>query len=465
MTNVLALDLGASSGRSIVGCLEDNKIKLTEISRFENNPTYVDDRLSWNTDELFEQIKHGISKANDEYSVKSVGIDTWGVDFGLLDKYGNLIELPTHYRGVKADEILEQISDFISLQDLYNSTGNQIMQINTLFQILALKQDRPSLFLNTRKILLISDLFNYFLTGQMATERSIASTTQLTNPYSKEWSKQIIDNFNLTERLFPKIVDEGNILGPIKPTLNLGNVRVINVCQHDTASAVLSIPATSPFLFISCGTWSLIGTELDHPILNEKAMKYNLTNESGYGKTTEFLKNCTGLWIIQELKRNYQAEGIDYSFEDITKLVRATTKTVCRIDTEMDTFRKPGDMRQRIIEYAKKTDQVVPETVGEFFKCVYESLAAEYDSTIKEIEDATGESYREIHIVGGGSKSQYFCQLVANVTGKDVLAGPAEATALGNVLIQLISLGKIQNVSEARKIVADSVVITKYKPI
>jgi len=464
MTNVLALDLGASSGRAIVGNLEDGRITLKEISRFENTPTYVDERLSWNTDELFNQIKLGITEATEKYAIESLGIDTWGVDFGLLDKYGNLIELPTHYRGVKAEDILKKISDFISLQDLYDSTGNQVMQINTLFQLLSLKQNRPELFINTRKVLLISDLFNYFLTGQMATERSIASTTQLTNPYSKEWSKQIIENFNLTEQLFPEIVDEGNILGPIKPTLNLGNARVINVCQHDTASAVLSIPAEKPFLFISCGTWSLIGTELDHPILNKKAMEYNLTNESGYGKTTEFLKNCTGLWIIQELKRNYQADGFDYSFEDITELVLDTDNGVCQIDTETEGFRKPGDMRQRIVEYAQETGQIVPQTVGEFFKCVYESLAMEYDATIKEIEDATGESYADIHIVGGGSKSKYFCQLVADTTGKNVLAGPAEATALGNVLIQLISLKKIKDVTEARRIVANSVKITKYQP-
>lgn len=465
MTNVLAMDFGASSGRAIVGCFENGKINLVETHRFANNPIYFEDKLSWDIDQLFSQIKVGLKNSLAKYEITSLGVDTWGVDFGLIDEYGDLIGMPMHYRGVKTEKILTRISDFISLQDLYDSTGNQIMKINTLFQLLSIREYYPDQYFKTRKILMISDLFNYMLTGRMASERSIASTTQLTNPYSKDWSKKIIENFNLNAQMLPPIVNEGTQLGSIRKSLNFGDIKVINVCQHDTASAVLSIPAQKPFLFISCGTWSLVGTELDHPILNKKALEYNLTNESGFDKTTEFLKNCTGLWIVQELKRNYQADGMAWSYEQITKMVEETTNKTCLIDTDDDLFNEPGDMRQRIVQYSKATQQAIPEHPGEFFKCAYESLAQKYAETIDEIEDATGESYQEIHVVGGGSKSDYFCQLIANVTKRNVLAGPAEATAMGNVLIQLISLGEISDVSEARRIVSNSVTIKKFEPL
>ncbi|WP_338232580.1 rhamnulokinase [Companilactobacillus muriivasis] len=465
MTTVLAMDFGASSGRAIVGKYKAGKIQLDEMYRFDNIPICFDNKLSWDVNKLFSQIKKGLNISSKKYKITSLGVDTWGVDFGLIDEYGDLIGVPTHYRGVKTGKILSRVSDFISLQDLYDSTGNQIMKINTLFQILSIREHYPDQYFRARKILMISDLFNYLLTGKMAVERSIASTTQLTNPYSKEWSRTIINNFNLNSQMFPEIVDEGNQLGYVKKSFNLGDIQVINVCQHDTASAVLSIPATGPFLFISCGTWSLVGTELNHPILNKKALKYNLTNESGFNKTTEFLKNCTGLWIVQEMKRNYFEEGIDLSYEEITENVKAIKVKTCLIDTDDDTFNEPGDMRKRIVEYAIKTNQTIPQNLGEFFKCAYESLAKKYNETIKEIEDATGESYHDIHVVGGGSKSDYFCQLISNVTHKNVLSGPAEATALGNVLMQLISLGEIEDVAEARKIVSDSIDIKRFEPL
>jgi len=465
MTNVLALDLGASSGRAIVGNFKDGVISLNEVHRFNNIPTFDDQRMNWNIDELFKQIKMGIKKSQVDKKIDSLGIDTWGVDFGLLDERNNLIEPPTHYRDVNTKNILERISKLISLQELYEYTGNQIMEINTLFQLLSIKENRPELFYKARKLLLMSDLFNYFLTGEMVAERSIASTTQLMDPHSKEWSERIIDNFNLPRQLFPKLVADGNVLGPIKKELGLGEVKVINVCQHDTASAVLSIPAEDPFLFISCGTWSLVGTELNHPVLNQRAREYNLTNETGFGKTTELLKNCTGLWIVQELKRNYQEAGIHYSYEEIAALASDITDPVCRIETDDANFMEPGDMRVKIAEFAMETGQKIPKHPGEFFKCAYESLAYKYKTVIQELEDTTEINYPEIHIVGGGSKSKYFCQLVANVTQKQVLAGPGEATAIGNILAQLISLGEIKDIHDARKVVKNSIEIVKYEPI
>lgn len=463
MTKVLAFDLGASSGRTVIGNFKNGKLGLNIIKRFDNKPIKKEDNLYWNFDQLYQCIKDGILYAQEDNKIQTLGIDTWGVDFGLIDEFGNLIQNPKHYRNVQTDEVFNRISDFISLQELYECTGNQVMKINTLFQLLALREQEPKTFFKARKLLMISDLFNYKLTGKMRTENSIASTTQLTNPYSKKWSKKIIESFNLNSQLFPEIVDEGNILGIINPSLELGNVQVINVSQHDTASAIISIPFTEPSIFISCGTWSLVGTELEHPILNKKAREYNLTNESGYGKTTDLLKNCTGLWIVQELKRNYETDQLDLTYDQITDLAKKEKKH-CFIDTDDDIFSSPGDMREKITYYAKRTHQQAPNTIGGFFKCAYESLAKKYQKTIDEIESTTNLKFKKIHIVGGGSKSEYFCQMIADVTNKKVLAGPAEATAMGNILIQLISLGEISNVKEARSIVSNSIELKEYVP-
>lgn len=464
MGSVLAVDLGASSGRAILGELKDGKIALKEVNRFPNKPIYKRGILSWNTDYLFSEIKKSIMEAKEIAEVESIGVDTWGVDFGLLDEYGHLITFPANYRDSRTKGILKRVSNLFSLKELYMITGNQIMEINTLFQLLALRENNPELFYQTKTILLIPDLFNYLLTGKIAAECSIASTTQLTDPHTKKWSEEVLESFELSSQMFPKIVNEGNFLGITKSELGLGNIKVINVCQHDTASAVVSVPCEKNILFISCGTWSLIGTELNEPILNEQAINFNLTNESGHSGTTRLLKNCTGLWLIQELKRNYEEDGISYSYEEIANMVRLVSYNKCIIDTDDESFLEPGDMRERIVSHAKKTNQNVPKEPKEFFRCVYESLAYKYKEIIKEIEIVTNKKFEEIYIVGGGSKATFFCQLVANIAGKKVIAGPVEATAIGNIVIQLIALKEIKDVSEARKIISNSFNLIKYIP-
>lgn len=462
--NVLAVDVGASSGRVILVSLVEGKLLVNEMHRFINKPIHKRGVLSWDVDYLFKQIVEGVRKAIAEVDVASLGIDTWGVDFGLLNEFGELISLPTHYRDSRTQGMVEKVSTITSLTELYKETGNQIMEINTLFQILALKEAVPEDFYQAKKLLLMPDLFNYMLTGKVSTEASIASTTQLTNPYTKEWSQKILKSFDLPEWLFPPIVKEGTILGKVKSEIGIGNISVINVCQHDTASAVLSVPAEEQFLFISCGTWSLIGTELQKPLLNEQAQTFNLTNESGYNGTTRLLKNCTGLWIIQELKQNYEDEFCSYSYEEIIKLAEMVTENRCVIDTDDELFVEPGDMRARIQAYAKRTQQHVPTEPGEFFRCAYESLAHKYNETIKEIEEAVNRTYPAVHIIGGGSRARYLCQLVANITQKEVIAGPAEATAIGNGVIQLIAGQKIESVAAARKIISQSFDVVKYYP-
>ena len=465
MGSVLAVDLGASSGRAIIGKLENGKIDLKEISKFSNKPIYKRGVMSWNIDYLFSEIKKSIIEARKITEIESMGIDTWGVDFALLNEFGDLITFPAHYRDARTNDVLRRVSNLVSLQDLYRVTGNRIMEMNTLFQLLALREKNPQFFYQAKTILLMADLFNYLLTGKIATECSIASTTQLTNPYTKEWSEYILNSFELPSEIFPKIVGEGNCLGIIKPELGFGKMKVINVCQHDTASAFISIPSENRFLFISCGTWSLIGTELNNPILSEEAMKFNLTNESGYNRTTRLLKNCTGLWLIQELKRNYEEEGINYSYGEIAEMASSVSFNKCFINTDDEIFLESGDIRGKIIAYAKKTNQSIPNEPKEFFRCAYESLAHKYREAIQEIEIVTDESFEEIYIVGDGSETTFFCQLIANITGKKVIAGLTEATAIGNIAIQLIALKKVKDVSEARKIISNSFNLITYMPV
>lgn len=462
--NVLAIDLGASSGRVIIVSLQNEKLQLNEIHRFVNEPVKKRGILSWDIESLFEEIVVGVRKALVDNNVLSLGVDTWGVDFGLLNEFGELVSLPTHYRDTRTKGMLEKVSTIVDMSELYEETGNQIMEINTLFQILAMKESKPEDFYQAKKLLLMPSLFNYMLTGEIATEASIASTTQLTNPYTKDWSKKILTSFDLPEWLFPKIEKEGTILGQVKPELGLGNLQVVNVCQHDTASAVVSVPADQEFLFISCGTWSLIGTEIQSPVLNEAAQSFNLTNESGNNGTTRLLKNCTGLWIVQELKRNYEEAGCDYSYKQITQLAKEIKGNHCIIDTDDEMFSKPGDIRERIQSYAKRTNQHIPSTPGEFFKCAYESLAYKYNETIHEIEQTIGREFCTIHMIGGGSQAEILCQLVADITRKEVIAGPVEATAIGNGVIQLIANKKIESVAKAREIIKESFELQTYQP-
>lgn len=462
--NVLAIDIGASSGRVIIVSLQNEKLQLSEIHRFINKPVRKRGVLSWDVENLFKEIVIGIRKALFESDVMSLGVDTWGVDFGLLNEIGELISLPTHYRDTRTKGMVEKVSNIISLSELYEETGNQIMEINTLFQILAMKETNPKNFYQAKKLLLMPDLFNYMLTGEISTEASIASTTQLTNPYTKDWSKKILTSFDLPEWLFPNIKNEGTVLGVVKPELGLGNLSVVNVCQHDTASAVVSVPANQEFLFISCGTWSLIGTETPSPVLNERAQSFNLTNESGNNGTTRLLKNCTGLWIVQELKRNYEEEDYDYSYEQITNLAMNIRENQCIVDTDDEIFSEPGDMRKRIQTYAEQTNQYIPSTPAEFFKCAYESLAHKYKATIEEIEKTVEHEFLTIHMIGGGSQSDILCQLVANITQKEVIAGPVEATAIGNGVIQLIANKQIESVAKARIIIRESFELHTYQP-
>lgn len=466
---VLAIDFGASSGRAIIGSFKDNKIQIEEIHRFSNDPVKLNNTMYWDFLRLFFEIKTSLVKSKKYGKIASMGIDTWGVDFGILDEFGSLIQNPIHYRDERTDNILEEVFENIDKEELYNITGNQIMNINTAFQLFALKQKRPDIFKRIDKILLMPDLFNYFFTGKKVSEISIASTTQLFDQNEKEWSKKVIQNLGLDKNIFANVVSSGTTLAPIKDDiaeeLDIHKFNIISIAGHDTQSAVVSVPTEEDdFIFLSCGTWSLMGTELDKPIINEKSIKYNITNEIGYEEKTTFLKNIIGLWLIQESKRQWEKEGEEYSFSELEKLANEAEAFKCFIDPDDELFIHSGNIPKRIKAYCSEKFGVEIKTVGEVVRVINESLAFKYKNALEEIEDCTGKKYNSIYMIGGGVQSNMLCQMTANACGCTVYAGPIEATVLGNMSIQLITNGKIKNMKEARKIIKNSETIKVYEP-
>lgn len=468
MKNVLAFDIGASSGRAILGTFDGATIRTKEIHRFLNEPVMVNGTMYWDVLRLLHELKQGLVKAKLEGGVDSIGIDTWGVDFGLIDKKGYLLENPVHYRDKRTEGMFLEAFQKLPKPVFYNITGNQFMEINTAFQILSLVRNRPELLERAETLLLMPDLLNYLFTGIKSSEYSIASTTQLLDARERIWSEEVIKALQLPQRLFTPIVPSGTKIGRIQKEiceeLNISSCEVVAVAGHDTQSALVSVPAgEEDFIFISCGTWSLMGTELTTPCINEKSDYYNITNEGGYGGKISFLKNITGLWLIQESRRWWIKEGKEYSFSELEELAVKAEPYQCFIDPDDASFSTAGNMPLRIQEYCKKTRQYVPQTIGEIIRCINESLAFKYRMVLEEIMDCTGKAYEVIHMVGGGIQSKLLCRLTADACGKNVVAGPVEATVFGNLALQLIALGEIRDLKQARDIIKDSAEIFHYE--
>ena len=458
---VLAFDFGASSGRAIIGTYENGKISLKEVHRFTNDPVNIRGTLYWDALRLFHEIKQGILKAHHDGGFDSIGIDTWGVDFGLIDKNGQLLENPVHYRDSRTDNIMEEVFKIVPKEEIYQRTGCQFASLNTIFQLYYLSKYRPEILERTDKMLLIPDLFAYFLTGEKTVEYTHASTTQLLNYKTKEWDFELIEKLGIPKHIFPKIVKPGEKKGMISEDicteLGIKSVPVVAIGSHDTASAVLAVPTDKKdFIYVSCGTWSLFGTEADEPYINEKSIKYNITNEGGFGNKIRFLKNIMGLWLIQEARRQWIREGQDVSYADLEKDAMAEKGFVSFIDPDYDTFGKPGNMPLYVKDYCEKTNQPVPENRGQVMRTIYESLALKYRKAMDDIKDVTGKDYEVIHIVGGGTKDGLLCQMAADACNVTVVAGPIEATALGNVAGQLIASGDISDMWKAREIIRNS---------
>lgn len=465
---VLAFDFGASSGRAILGSLENGKIVLEEVHRFDNEPVSINGGFYWDLTRLFHEVKQGIRKVKD-IDFKSIGIDTWGVDYALVGKNGKLLSNPYNYRDSRTNEPIEEVRKLFSDKELYSKTGIQFMTFNTIYQLLAHKMQEGDIYDIADKFIMMPELFGYLLTGKVYGEKSTASTSALLNPYTKEWNWELIDKIGLKRSLFPEIVDPGTTVGTLTDDIceeiGIDAKSVVAVAGHDTASAVAAVPASEDsFVYISCGTWSLFGTELNSPCISEKSAELDITNETGYGNTTRFLKNIIGLWIIQETRRQFKRDGKEYSYADMEKMAREAEPFKCFIDPDDPVFMPPGNQVQRIKDYCKKTGQRVPETDGEVVRCIYESLAMKYKYTFDSLKECTGSDFKAIHMVGGGTKDGFLCQMTADATKTPVIAGPIEATAAGNVAVQLIAAGEIKDLKQARKIIADSFDVVHYEP-
>ncbi len=466
---VLAFDFGASSGRAIIGCFDGDKITLEEVHRFSNDPVSVGGTVYWDVLRLFYEIKQGIIKAKITGGFDSIGIDTWGVDFGLIDSEGKLMENPVHYRDARTVGLVDEAFKTMPKEKLYGITGIQFMELNTLFQLISLKKYRPWMLERADKMLFMPDLFGYMLTGKMCAEYSIASTSQLIDLDKRTWSKEILDTFGIKESVFAPLVQPGTVLGELSKEVceecGVDPVPVISVCGHDTQSAITSVPCEDgDFAFLSSGTWSLFGTELDKPIVNETSININITNEGGFDGSTGFLKNIIGLWLIQESRRQWKREGKEYSYADLEKLALAAEPFKCFIDPDAPEFVPHGNIPERVREFCRKTGQYVPETVGEIMRCIYESLAMKYRLTFEKLRECTERDYPVIHVIGGGTKDGLLCQMTANSCDRTVKAGPIEATVMGNVAVQLMSDGSVENIGQARKIVADSSELKTFEP-
>ena len=465
---VLAFDFGASSGRAIIGELKDKKLTLKEIHRFDNEPVYINDGFYWDLPRLFHEVKQGILKAESE-GYENIGIDTWGVDYALVTKSGQFIGYPYNYRDERTIPMLDKVREIMPDAELYKMSGIQVMNINTLYQLMETKLNHPEIYDLADKFILMPDLFGYLLTGKVYAESTMASTTQLLEPYTKEWNWELIEKLGLKKSLFPELVDSGTHIGALKEEilkeLGISQKNLIAVSGHDTASAVAAVPAKSDsFVYISCGTWSLFGTELSEPCINDMSAELNIANETGYAKTTRFLKNIIGLWMIQETRRQFKREGKDYSYAEMEKMAREAEAFKCFIDPDDPRFTPPGNQMARIRQFCKETGQRIPETDGEIVRCIYESLALKYKHTFNNLQKCTGKTFDSIHMVGGGTKDNFLCQMTADATSTPVVAGPIEATAAGNIAVQLIAAGEIKDLKEAREIIANSFDVIHYEP-
>ncbi|MGN1446030.1 MAG: rhamnulokinase [Eubacteriales bacterium] len=467
---MLAIDLGASSGRGIVGSFDGKKITLRENHRFSNDPVFVNGRFTWDILRIFFEIKNSITKTVIEGDdVSSVGIDTWGVDYGLLDKNGRLMANPTHYRDTRTVGITDYVKQFVSPEEIYRVTGIQAIDFNTLNQLAAEGRDDPDMLARAEKLLFIPDLLNYFLTGKMATEYTIASTGMLLDAGRRDFAFDLTDKLGIRRSLFAPIVQPGTDLGTLLPQINeevgKNRIHVYTVASHDTASAVIAVPAKQDdFIYISSGTWSLMGQELSQPLINEATCTANFTNEGGALGTIRFLKNIMGLWIIQESRRQWKREGKEYSFAQMEAWAKEATPFQSLINPDDASFNTPGNMPEKIRAFCKKTGQHVPESVGEVVRCIYESLALKYRYTVEGIQSLRGKKATAINVVGGGTKDKFLSQMTADACGLPVCAGPEEATAIGNLMMQIMAAGEIHTLAEARQIVADSFELKYYQP-
>jgi sugar (pentulose or hexulose) kinase len=467
----IAVDLGAESGRVMLGSISADKLALEEVHRFSNGPIEEAGTLRWDFERLLSEIKSGIVKAVKQAGdVSGIGVDSWGVDFGLLDADGELIEKPYHYRDSRTNEMLDKAFELMGKREIYENTGIQFMQLNSLYQVLAMRLANSEALSKTKQLIFIGDLFSYFLCGKAFGEYSLASTSQMMDMKTGQWSKPIFDKLSLPIDIMPDIVETGTVVGeltgPVANELGCERIAVIATASHDTASAVAAVPAeeNSKWAYLSSGTWSLMGVEVPEAIVNDKTFQYEFTNEGGVENTIRLLKNIMGLWLVQECRRQWQREGVELSYPEMTDMAQKAEPFARHIEVDYSGFLAPGDMPERINSYLAETSQKAVDDKGQMIRMILESLALKYRVIMERIEDITGQNIDCLHIVGGGIQNELLCQFTANAIGKKVVAGPIEATASGNLLIQAKATGQIKTLAELRKIVRNSFELKEYQP-
>ncbi len=469
MASYLAADLGAESGRVMLGSLAGGRLEIEEIRRFPNQPVELPSGLYWDAFRLFHEIVEGLTIAGRERRLKpaGIGMDTWGVDFGLLAADGGLIDCPRHYRDPRTNGVPDRLFETVPRAEVFARTGIQIMSINSLYQLYATRLANPAALENARRLLFMPDLLNYWLTGVERNEVTISSTSQFYDPKARTFAADMLERLDIPSRILAELIEPGCTLGPLLPRLaestGLGAVPVHAVGSHDTASAVAAVPARGDgWCYISSGTWSLMGVESAAPVIDEQSYKLNFTNEAGVAGRTRLLKNIAGLWLLQECRRAWAAQGERFGYDELMQMAEAAGPARTIVDP--DDFLQPGDMPARIAAWCGERSLEAPKTKGEFCRSILESLAHRYCEVLQGLEGLTRRSIHTIHIVGGGSRNSLLNQLVADVTGRKVVAGPIEATAAGNLLVQAIGSGEVSGIDEAREIVRQSFQIAEFQP-
>lgn len=461
--NCLACDLGAESGRLMLGRIERERLSIDEVHRFPNVPLQIDDSLCWDMHALWRELENGLRKAAAlKVPIASISADSWGLDYVLLDEWNKIIEPVFHYRDARTAQGVENMTARMDWPALFAETGIQFMPFNTVYQLAAESPDRLK---RARKLLLIGDVFNWLLSGVAATEESLASTSAIYDPRTRDWSTKVIEALAVAPGIFTPIIPSGTKLGHLRVTPGLDDVEVIASCSHDTGAAVAAVPAGArPWAYISSGTWSLMGVEVTQPVLTDLCRELNFTNEIGHGGTVRLLKNIVGLWTVQECRREWARQGRDYDYATLTKMAGDVPAPGPLINPADPRFVAPGDMPERMAKYCVETGQIPPDGVGETIRCALESLALQYRKTLRELERLTGTRIEQLHVVGGGSQNQLLNQLTANATGIPVIAGPTEATAIGNVLVQAMAMGELDSLRTARELVRRSFEVITFEP-
>ena len=466
-THYLACDLGAESGRLMLGTLAQNKLSIEEIHRFPNTPVKAGNSLHWNIGALFDEVKAGLKKAaSRQLPFASISTDSWGVDYILYDESGAMLLPVWHYRDARTAQGVASAKARVPWETIFAETGIQFMPLNTIYQLAAEPPDRLA---RARHLLLIGDAFNCWLSGILKTEQSLASTSQLYNPRTRSWSKKLLAALSLPDRLFGPIVSPGTRLGPLKPELvrdtGLPALEVIATCSHDTGAAVAAVPASGQnWAYLSSGTWSLMGVECPEPVITDQCRELNFTNEIGYGGSVRLLKNIVGLWLVQECRREWASQGGEYDYATLARLAADARPFVSLINPADPRFVSPGGMPARIAAFCQETGQPVPGSPGAFVRCALESLALYYRVVLRQLEQLTGRKVERLNIVGGGSQNQLLNQFAASALQLPVAAGPTESTALGNILVQAIALGHLPSLAAAREVVRNSFEVMTFKP-